>query len=716
MTHDTYAIAARIAIAGGPDTCSLKAENLFCVLNGRGDIAGPAHAGLYYRDTRFVSAYALTINGTSPVCDESLLADDNSAYRLRLSCDVPDATGAVCRLNIERTVYLSASALRERIDIHGDNREVVRISVGHTFAPDFSDIFEVRGDTVRKGRGELHSLANDRSASFRYDGQDGVSRQACIQFDPDPQSITTRDARHDVEVKPGETVSLGASINCEPGQRNFSAAAFAAGLDDLERQRRTRRQRAVRISGDNEDFDAWLSRSLADLDMLLTETESGPYPYAGLPWFSAPFGRDGIITALQALWLDPSIARGVLGFLARTQATEVSREHDAEPGKILHEVRMGELANTGVVPFNRYYGSVDATPLFVMLAGEYLQRTGDLEFLATIWPAIEAALQWIDRRTNGFLSYERMSGRGLANQGWKDSVDSVFHADGSPAEGPIALCEVQGYVFAAKRGAAAIASALGKNATASRLLEEANSFRQDFERQYWSDDLQCYVLALDGDRRQCAVRTSNAGHLLLTGIATSERAGALANLLSGPSFFSGWGIRTVAATEAAYDPLSYHNGSVWPHDTSLIAMGLARYGLAEHVDALFGGMLAAAKGFALLRLPELFSGHARGSDAPIPFPHACAPQAWSAAAPVAMLGATLGVGFDAAQNRVTFRKTRLPPFLGRVTLSGLGIGEASADLTIQGDGKGIAIKVENAHGDIEFAAIDSPELELSLLS
>lgn len=719
MIRDTYSISADIA--HGPRAFLLKTDNLFCVLNDRGNIAGPAHAGLYYKDMRYVMSYEPEVNDEAPALVDARLADDNNALHIRLSHDLLNASGQINTIFIERTIYLRKTALCERIDLRSSSSDTVNVSLKLKFDADFSDIFEIRKSASGEERKKFERTSNDRGVLFNYVGRDAVPRSVRIALDPEPESTTVSGAKQGLSIPAGETVSAYVTINCDSADIRCNASGFSAGLEELRRERQCKRENAACVSTDNADFNAWFMHSLADLDMLITNKETGPYPYAGLPWFCAPFGRDGIITALQTLWLDPSIASGVLGFLAKTQATDVSSEHDAEPGKILHEARLGELANSGEVPFKHYYGSVDATPLFVMLAGEYFQRTGDREFVRDIWSGIENALRWIDQSGDadgdGFVEYQRMTDSGLHNQGWKDSVDSVFHADGSLAEGPIALCEVQAYVYAAKRGAARIASHLGIDDTASRLADEATSLKERFNDQFWSDELQFYVLALDGHKRQCTVRSSNAGHLLLTGIASEDRAQIVADTLCRQSFFSGWGIRTIADTEARFDPLSYHNGSVWPHDTSLFAMGLARYGLTNRIDTIFQGMLDLSMCFELYRLPELVSGHQRESKGPDPvrFPHACAPQAWSAGVAAALLGAILGIAFDATRKRVTFRQSRLPPFLDSVRLRGLGIGEASADLTINRQNDTSEIVVEETQGEIELLASDKADVPLSVL-
>jgi len=544
-----------------------------------------------------------------------------------------------------------------------------------------------------------------------YRGRDGVERRLRLEFAPAPHSLEPHEALFAVQLAPQATLRITVTLRCErdgriPGQ----AADFAEANDAARARLRTLREAQCDVSSSNTAFAAWIARSQADLDMLTTALPTGPYPYAGIPWFNTAFGRDGIITALEALWAMPDMARGVLVFLAETQATENDPARDAEPGKILHETRKSEMAALGEVPFGRYYGSIDATPLFVVLAAAYHARSGDTAFIRRLWPNIAAALAWMrdhgDLDGDGFIEYDRRAEQGLSNQGWKDSGDAIFHADGRLARPPVALVEVQAYAYAAWQGAAALAAALGQAEDAHGYAARAEALRERFEATFWCEEIGSYALALDGDKAPCRVRSSNAGHALFAGIVTPARAARVAATLMQPEQFSGWGIRTIAMGERRYNPMSYHNGSVWPHDNGLIAMGFARYGLRAPLLKVMDGMFAASAAVELHRLPELFCGFPRRErEGPTLYPVACSPQAWSSACAFALLGATLGISFHPGARQIRLTRPLLPDGVDELRIERLRMDGVSADLLFRRDAGGVALSVLRKVGDAEIVVI-----------
>jgi glycogen debranching enzyme len=559
----------------------------------------------------------------------------------------------------------------------------------------------------RKDRGDgLPSQVRDGRVVLGYRGLDGMLRRTLLRFTPVPPTMAADSARMDVSLRPGEEAILELSVACRRGEEDAEPPGFDEARTASEDASRRDQAGACRVRSSDGRFDAWIRRAGADLHMLVSDTATGPYPHAGVPWFNTPFGRDGIITALECLWLRPDLARGVLAYLAANQATEVIAEQDAEPGKILHETRNGEMAALKEMPFGRYYGSVDATPLFVLLAGAYYERTADSAWAAATWPHIEAALTWIDRYGDrdgdGFVEYQRNADDGLVHQGWKDSDDAICHADGSPATGPIALCEVQGYVYAARRAGAVLADALGLADRAGDLKRRADRLREQFEASFWCDELDTYALALDGDKRPCRVRSSNAGHCLFAGIADPARAARVARGLMAAGSFSGWGVRTLDASEVRYNPMSYHNGTVWPHDNALIALGFSRYGFQDDAVRVLAALFEAGTYFDLNRMPELFCGFAREpGEGPTPYPVACAPQAWAAGAVFLLVQACLGLSVTAIEPQVAFTRPRLPALLGELTITGLSVGGAVVDLLLNRHHDDVGVRVLRRDGAVD---------------
>jgi glycogen debranching enzyme len=692
---------------------TMKRDDCFLVFDSHGDIGASAGGpdGLFNCDTRHLSHFELLINGLQPLLLGSNLSDDNCVLSVDLTNpDIYYDKRVILQKNlvhVARTVFVWRSTLFHRFAVRNFSADRARLLLSITFDNDFADIFEVRG-TKRVRRGAVRCLVQGNVADFNYLGLDGKRRRTRIVFEPMPTHLSSSLASFQLDLEPHQSVSLYGTISCDAD--HAEPPSFLKSLRSAHRELKQMIKVGTVIETSNQVFNEILRRATADLAILLTHTPQGPYPYAGIPWYSTTFGRDGLITAMQCLWLDPRMALAVLTRLAAYQATDFDPESDAEPGKILHEMRAGEMATLHEIPFGLYYGSVDSTPLFVILAGRYAQATGDLDTLRSLWPAIERALGWIDgpgdRDHDGFVEYFKATPRGLSNQGWKDSYDSVFHADGRLAEGPIALAEVQGYVYAAKKLASWCANQLSFTERAHQLDTEADQLAERFDDAYWCEEIGTYALALDGDKRPCRVATSNAGQVLFSEIARSDRAERIGRRLMEPNFFSGWGVRTVAVDEARYNPMSYHNGSVWPHDNAMIATGLARYGDSRAATRIFQGMFDAATYMDLRRLPELFCGFPRfRGRGPTLYPVACAPQSWSSGAFFALLQASLGIEQDPFANVIRFRNPKLPVFLDSVVLRGLKAGTGSVDLSVrrQGNDK-ISLQILAARGDIEVTA------------
>jgi glycogen debranching enzyme len=713
-----------LAIAQGEALHVLKHDDLFAVFDAGGDFHGVLHPvgpstgadGLFQDDTRVLSQLTLGIAGRTPQLLGGSIGADNVVFTANLTNPAfQDRTGRVVgpsQIAIQRRRLLWRFKLYEVLQIESFARDLLSFDLTLDVDADFRDVFEIRGAT-RACRGELlHPHIEGNALTLAYRGLDGHIRRTTIALSA-PISVRGQRITVPIELAPRGTRQVLMTISSKGDARPAGRKEFFAALKGSKCVARNRIRALSRVRTSNAAFEAWLSRAAADLALLITDLDTGPYPYAGIPWFSVPFGRDAVVTALQVLWLDPSPARGVLSYLSVLQAAERSAFHDAEPGKIMHETRKGEMAALREVPFGRYYGGVDTTPLFVMLAGAYLKRTNDIAFIRRVWPAVCAALDWADsfgdQDADGLVEYQRSEEGGLQNQGWKDSHDAVFHADGSLAQGPIALVEVQAYVAAAKQAAAEIAAAIGEPEVAKRQTAEAEQLKRRIDERFWCEKIGSYAIALDGDKRPCAVRTSNAGHVLFCGVAAEDKARRVARSLMSQDMFSGWGVRTVAAGESRYNPMSYHNGTVWPHDCAIVAAGLARYGFGEETVRIFSGLFDAVCRLPDIHLPELFCGFPRrAGEGPVCYPSACTPQAWASGAIFLMLQGCLGIDIGAKQGIIEVAKPTLPPWLEHVWVRDLAVGNARANLHFRRGAKGVEVELRNVRGDVRLVEAPAP--------
>ena len=716
IVHPQYYIATTSSPADDRARV-LKYGRMFFVFDRLGDVqtSGLGEEGLFHDGMRHLSELSLKLWNARPLLLSSTVATNNFLFTADLTNLDVLHKGAMAihrgTLHLVRSRFLWRDSCFEKLLFVNHGLEDLEVPVRVGFDADFTDVFEVRG-TVRERKGwRLEEQVKSNTVILSYEGLDHVVRQTCIRSDAPSSQTTPAGLEFELALRPQQRATIELEICCSSAADRESIG-YTEALSSARFELAEMSRAFPQITSSNSRFSDWMARSISDLEMMIAGNPERNYPYAGVPWFSTVFGRDGIVTALQTLWLNPSIAKGVLEFLAASQADEIDSVADSEPGKILHEMRRSEMANLGEVPFGRYYGSVDATPLFIMLAGAYFDRTADRPFLEKLWPHIQRALTWIDEfgdmDGDGFVEYARHSNNGLVQQGWKDSNDSVFHSDGKIAEPPIALCEVQGYVYAAKLAAARLSRMLGDVSGSCQLEVDAEALRTQFEDNFWCEDLGTYALALDGRKRACRVRASNAGHCLYTGIASPERGRRVAETLMSPDSFTGWGIRTVATTEARYNPLSYHNGSIWPHDNSIIANGMARYGSKKTAGQVLLALLDLSSEVELRRLPELFCGLTRRpTEGPTLYPVACSPQAWAAAAPFLILEGCLGISVQADRGRIVFDRPFLPEGIPQLSIRGLRCGKVAADLLLERRSDSVLVHLENKQEGIEIVTIVS---------
>jgi glycogen debranching enzyme len=711
--EDQYYILASSSAEEGK-TRVLKHGDTFLITDKRGDIRplGFESHGLFHEGTRFLSHFMLLIDGKHPILLNSAITKWNDFLAVDLTnADFHLSGGELVRrgtIHLCRSVFIWDGCLYETLRVTNYGLYTMEFALSFDFTADFVDIFEVRGlGRIRHGQ-NLEPEGVSPRIVLGYRGLDDVVRKTELSFQPTPTRLTKDHAEYLVRLDPYQDLTFGVNISCDVGEKGSRCRAqVSEAFDEMKQLTRAAQEWMSFVETSNQEFDNWVTTSRLDVLLMLSRTPYGWYPYAGIPWYSTVFGRDALIVGLQTLWFCPEISRGVLGFLAAHQASATIREEDAEPGKILHELRKGEMANLHEVPFGSYYGTVDATPLFVTLACLYFQRTGDRVFIEGLWPHVERALAWMDSDGDpdgdGFVEYEQKSATGLSNQGWKDSVDSVFHSDGSLATAPIALCEVQGYVYEAKARASWAARRLGMVKRSRELSRQAESLRRHFDAAFWSSELRSYVLALDQDKHQCRVRTSNAGHALFSGIASGRHVEEQVSTLMGEASFNGWGVRTVASDQARYNPMSYHNGSVWPHDNALIGFGMTRYGFKREAVRILSGLFDASSCIEFSRLPELFCGFPRREgEGPTGYPVACSPQAWASGSVFLLLQGLLGITVNGLDKTVYFDYPFLPPYLREVVVRNLLVGEACIDVAVRRQEEDVAVVLLRRKGDVEI--------------
>jgi len=684
---------------------------LYTDLEGNLDHGGDYGLGLYSKDTRFLSHFRMTLSGRDPVL---LSSSSERGYMSYVDLTNPDLYEgerlAVPQqtLNIRRIRAINGRMF-ERVRIKNYNAAPVALDLEFALGADFADIFEVRGMTRERHAPADPPKVDGKRIEFAATGADGARRVTLVEFAQPPDAVEVDGdlVRVVFRLRLGayQTRLIGLTVEPIVDDERPGAIDFDVAIHELRRSYEEWERECTQIVTDNELFNQLLDRSLRDLRALYTETAEGGVLAAGIPWYVTVFGRDSLISAHQLLSVTTMPARHALELLAARQGTRIDDWRDEEPGKILHEIRQGELARAGIVPHTPYFGSVDSTPWFLIVYAQHLRWTGDLDFAAKLLPAAEAALEWIDRYGDldgdGFVEYQTRSPAGMRNQGWKDSHDAIVHADGRLAEPPIALSEVQGYVYLAKVRMADVYRALGDDRRAEYLLAQAHELKRRYNEVFWMEDERYFAAALDGEKRPVRTIMSNPGHGLYCGIVDEDKATPLAKRLLAPDMFSGWGIRTLSKAAAAYNPMSYHNGSVWPHDNALIAAGLKRYGFARSTNRVATAIFDAAIQADYLRLPELFCGFTRRTpNRPVSYPVACSPQAWAAGSPFLMLQAMLGLSAQAHLNLVTVNKPHLPTWLNTVEVRNLSVGDSRISLVFRREGEITSFSLLSREGRI----------------
>ena len=709
-----------------------EAEPFFlCPPDGQILASGDHGFGLYHHDTRFLAGYELQIAGATPnSLAATALAGGRAVIELTMpAIDLGDGrTIAKERLAVrwDRVLDGEAVELRDRITLRNFDTNRARLPIRLAFGADFNDVFAVRGLVAERPGRLLDSDWDGDRLTFGYDGADGVKRRLEISFSHalDARSGTACTLALDVPARGTAYFEVSVAIHeeIEPGAAPIERRTRKASHERREAEQPDSRTGEtswsggagwpVSVNSDSPLLNAALSRSLDDLLTLRGELDGQRYYSAGVPWFSTLFGRDALISAYQTLAFDRDVAAETLRLLAGRQGTKVDDWRDEEPGKILHELRIGELARLHEIPHTPYFGSIDATLLFLIVLAAHARWAGALDLFHELRPNVDRALDWLDTFAlpagDGFAAYDSSTDHGLINQGWKDSGDAIVTAAGRIADPPIALAELQGYAFAAWTGIAGLLEREGEADRARELTDKARAIQERFERRFWSDELESYVLALARDGAPCSVVTSNAGQVLWSGIASPGHAKRVAGRLLEDDMFSGWGIRTLSSRARSFNPIGYHLGTVWPHDNGIIADGFRRYGLDDMAERLLVALVEASADFPQQRLPECFAGFARAEfGVPVRYPIACHPQAWAAGTVPHLLTSTLGLVPDGFDHRLTIQRPRLPSFLEHLTLARLDVAGSKVDLRFERSADRTGVTIERVDGPLDVRIEDA---------
>lgn len=686
----------------------MKENDLFLLTDKSGNIP-ENHTyglGLYTKDTRFLSRWDVRINGKDPILLSSD-ADQNHLTTILLTNPHMEEEGELIlwreSIQIKRKRFIYDDVLYEELSVKNYYPKPVSFELEMEVDADFQDMFIVRGfQTGKVGQRTGQNLEND-TLTLAYKGADEINRYTHITWDKEAKRAEDNHVTFHFSLKHNEEDQVIITVVPQIGEeRKQEILPFEQALEKLTSSYKVWEEKVPTVQTDYKPLESLVKRGITDLRVLLTDVGYGQFPVAGLPWFGVPFGRDSLIAALQMLPFNSEVAKGTLITMAHYQGENKDAWRDEQPGKIMHEIRFGELANTNQIPFTPYYGTIDATPLFLVLLVEYVKWTGDYEIIGQLQKNTDAALNWIneygDRDGDLFLEYHQESSKGIANQGWKDSGDSIVHRSGDYADTPIALSEVQGYVYQAKTGLADIYEAVGRAEEAAVLRGEAKALQEKFDHEFWMDDVSFYAIALDGNKQQVGTITSNPGHLLMSGMLSSERVEAVSKTLLSSKMFSGYGIRTMGENEAGYNPMSYHDGSIWPHDNSLIVLGLSKAGKQEEANEVIQGLIDASAHFEYDRLPELFCGYSKEQGKPVLYPVACSPQAWAAGTPLLFVQSILGMFPDSTKKQIHIRPQLLPS-MNVLSLGGIEVGSGKLSLTVRRENDEVTMNItENTTG------------------